>query len=373
MKSFLFEYFRYTRSERNGILFLGAICISLITFYHFQSFLFAPDFKSLEEYEEIYCSMFQEIEPEPIKEIKYFSFDPNTISKEDLMKMGISAKASQTLLNYRKSGAKIKKADDLLKVYGFNKSIVGKLKPYMSFSKNNASPPLAFGDKPKEKKETVLFQFNPNSCSKMDFEKLGLNKRVINTIMNFREKVEFKKPEDFKKIYGLSEEKFNELLPYLNLPTPLAIPKKVYEKPVYAKKEKKIIDVNNASEEEWQEISGIGPTFSKRIVKFRGKLGGFHSIDQVAETFGMSDSTFQVIKPYLKIEKNLSKININEVELEELRSHPYLKWKHAKVLINYRNHHGPYGGKEDLKKVKILKEEQLEKILPYISFEKIID
>lgn len=370
MKSYLFEYFRYTRTERNGIIILSSLCLMLISFYHLQDFIFKDNMDSIQEYEEIYCSLFEEV---PLKKnipINYFDFDPNTASTEDLIKLGVPPKASATLVNYRKSGAKFYEADDLKKVYGFGGNLIEKLKPYMKFPRKNKAVAASFSSKPQApRKELSLFYFNPNECSKEELLKLGLGERVSNTIIKFREKVKFKKPEDFKKIYGLDDHKYAQLLPYLMFPK---IEEEVFKKKdfeAFAKSEKVIIDINSADENEWQKISGIGPTFSKRIVKFRGKLGGFHSIDQVSETFGMTDSTFQAIKPYLKKEADLNKIKINKVELEELRSHPYIKWKHAKVLINYRKHHGPYKSAEDLSKVKVLSEQKIEQLLPYLSFE----
>ena len=379
MKSYLFEYFRFTRAERNGMLLLAFLCFSLIIFYHCQEFIFKEDLSSLEQYEDIYCSLFEEIPQFEKEEIRYFNFDPNIASKEKLMLLGISAKASQTLINYRKAGGKIKSPEDLLNVYGFNKATFEKLQPYIKIGSKKEIEKASYAHKKKKERATELFSFDPNVCSEADLMKLGLSQKVVNTIINYRSKVAFKTADDFKKIYGLKEQQFNQLLPYLNIPEhnkeetfAAAKPENAFrEKSIYGyqKREKVIIDINGADENEWQKLSGIGPTFSKRIVKFRSKLGGFHSIDQVAETYGMTDSTFQIIKPYLKNEVGINKIRINEVELEELRAHPYIKWKHAKVLINYRKHHGAYEGIEDLKKVKVLSEDLISQLSPYLSFE----
>ncbi len=370
MKSFLFEYFRYTRAERNGILVLSALCLILLIFYHLQSTIFKEEDFNVEAYEAIYCGLIEEVEKVEAKPVSYFNFDPNTIDKKGLLSLGLSEKQTSTLINYRKAGAKIRKSSDLEKVYGFTKELVSKLAPYMKFEQKSKPVLASFGTKATQKKEFVLSRFNPNTSTKEELLNLGISSKVVNTIINFRSKVNFKKPEDFKKIYGLSNTQYERLLPYLDLPIEVkSSPKTVYEKPAFSKKEKVIIDINKADVLEWQKLNGIGPTYSERIVKFRDKLGGFYTIEQVAETFGMEDSTFQMIKPYLKNEVSVSKININLVELDELRSHPYLKWKHAKVLINYRKHHGPFNNKEDLMKVKVLSEEQVDKVLPYLSFE----
>ena len=69
----------------------------------------------------------------------------------------------------------------------------------------------------------------------------------------------------------------------------------------YSRKQYKTIDINNATEEDWKSLPGIGDVLSKRIVKFRTSRGGFQSVDDVARTYGLKDSVFQMIRPYLKL------------------------------------------------------------------------
>ena len=79
------------------------------------------------------------------------------------------------------------------------------------------------------------------------------------------------------------------------------------ETPVAAKKtvqEIQPLNVNTATEEEWKALPGIGDVLSKRIVKFRTKLKGFISVQQVGQTYGLADSVFQKILPYLRLENN---------------------------------------------------------------------
>src|SRR5262249_25636461 len=102
-----------------------------------------------------------------------------------------------------------------------------------------------------------------------------------------------------------------------------------------------VIDINSADTTAFIALPGIGSKLAARIVNFREKLGGFYSVDQVGETFGLPDSTFQKIKQYLKLENNsLRKININTATVDELKLHPYIKWSIANPIIAYRNEHG---------------------------------
>lgn len=217
-----------------------------------------------------------------------------------------------------------------------------------------------------------LFVFDPNTLSADGWKRLGLRDKTINTIQNYLGKGgRFKKAEDLQKIYGLYKNDYERLAPYVrfasqddnkrneinNNPAP-----NVYT-PRYV-----AIDINTADTTALIALPGIGSKLAFRIVNFREKLGGFYSIDQIKETYGLPDSTFQKIKQYLKLENNsLKKININTATLDELKAHPYIKYSIANPIVSYRNEHGPFIRVEDIKKVMVVTEDVFQKILPYLS------
>jgi competence protein ComEA len=61
------------------------------------------------------------------------------------------------------------------------------------------------------------------------------------------------------------------------------------------------ININAADTSAFSTLPGIGSKLANRIITFREKLGGFYSANQVAEVYGLPDSTFLKIKPYLII------------------------------------------------------------------------
>ena len=73
-----------------------------------------------------------------------------------------------------------------------------------------------------------------------------------------------------------------------------------------------------------------------------------------------------MIKPYLLIETSHQKINLNRCNVEHLGSHPYISWKIAKLIIRYREQHGPFKQLEELKYIKILDEQAYKKIKEYL-------
>jgi competence ComEA-like helix-hairpin-helix protein len=226
--------------------------------------------------------------------------------------------------------------------------------------------------------ERKFSYFDPNTLSAGGWKKLGIREKTIRTIQNYlRKGGRFNKAEDLKKIYGIHLDEFAMLAPYIQIQTKRdttsttrsnnAIHKQSFE----ARTEKILsVEINVADTAAWIALPGIGRKLAARITNFRDKLGGFYSIDQVSETYGLPDSTFKAIKPWLKLENPfIKKININTATKEELKSHPYLRWPLANAIVEYRNQHGNFASIEDLRKVGAITEEVFAKIRPYVSVE----
>lgn len=216
-----------------------------------------------------------------------------------------------------------------------------------------------------------LFNFDPNTLSAEGFQQLGLRDKTVQIIINYRSKGgRFKNAEDLQKIYGLTTADFEAIKPYVQIAAP---PKtdtaKIYvnnyiKKPYTAV----IIDINTADSISFEKLYGIGPKLASRIINYRKKLGGFYSINQVAETWGIADSAFQKIKSQLIINhSSLQKININTASEEELDAHPYITKTQAKIIVAYRNEHGAYISIESLKKLPFANNDWMNKISPYLA------
>ncbi len=223
-----------------------------------------------------------------------------------------------------------------------------------------------------------LFYFDPNRLSTEGWQKLGLRDKTIHTIQNYLGRGgHFKKSEDLQRIYGLFPNEYERIAPYVKIETTdeTDSDKSFTDKPLKENPPAKtnaprysIIDINSADTTAFIALPGIGSKLAARIVNFRDKLGGFYSVAQVGETFGLPDSTFQKIKQYLKLENtSIRKININTATVDELKLHPYIKWSLANPIVAYRNEHGPFSKVEDIKKVIVVPDEIYNKIAPYLT------
>lgn len=219
----------------------------------------------------------------------------------------------------------------------------------------------------KNKPEIVYFYFDPNIIDVNKWQLLGLSLKQAQSIVNYVAKGgRFYKPEDLKKMYTISPQKYEELLPYVQIANQK---QENTFKSSFIKKEPVMVEINNADTTELTLIRGIGPAFAKRIVKYRERLGGFYQKEQLMEVFGIDSAKYGQIKDEVMVNKeNLKKININVVQYDELKNHPYLTGKQANALIQYRKQHGNYKSAEDLNKVLILSPEITQKISPYLQF-----
>ena len=230
------------------------------------------------------------------------------------------------------------------------------------------------------KQKGELFYFDPNTLSTEGWKKLGLRDKTIHTIQNYLSKGgHFKRTEDLQRIYGLFPNEYERIAPYIKIE--LAVETNTYKSlsdktPIENQPTKTytsryaVIEINNADTSAFISLPGIGSKLAARIVNFRDKLGGFYSIAQVGETFGLPDSTFQKIKQYLKLE-NIStrKININTATIDELKVHPYIKYALANPIVAYRNEHGPFTKIENIKKVMAVTDDAYNKIIPYLTIQ----
>ena len=235
----------------------------------------------------------------------------------------------------------------------------------------------SYGEGNHEKKRSE-FYFDPNTASLNDWIRLGVKERTAATVLKYVSKGgRFYKPEDLQKIYGLSKKDAERLTPYVKIESIAKLTDFIsYEKNSYPEKEKKdfkskkipAININTADTLTFALLPGIGNRLANRVVNFRNKLGGFHSVDQVGETYLLPDSTFQKIKPYLFLEKmEIQRININQATVDELKVHPYIRYQVANAIFQYRARHGKYMSIEDLKKIMIVTDSIFTKIAPYIS------
>jgi competence protein ComEA len=222
----------------------------------------------------------------------------------------------------------------------------------------------------------TLFYFDPNTATPGEWKQLGIRDKTVATIQNYLSKGgRFYKKEDIGKVWGLHPNEVARLLPFVDIKAVKNERQSAelkYERKEYTKTEHRVtmVDVNAADTAAFIALPGIGSKLALRIINFREKLGGFYQVEQVAETFGLPDSTFQKIKGYLSAgSTSVNRININSATIEVMKSHPYIRYALGNAIIQYRSQHGNYKSVDDIRNLMSVTPEIFAKVAPYFTIE----
>lgn len=141
-----------------------------------------------------------------INPIKYslFQFDPNQVSKADLIKLGISDRVASSIINYRLKGGRFKVADDLRKIYGLSPALANQLIPFVVIEATLNTPSFS------AHRHTLSFKpvkLDINSADSISFAGLpGIGSRLSSRIVRYRERLGgFYELNQLREVYGIND------------------------------------------------------------------------------------------------------------------------------------------------------------------------
>ncbi|MBC7775630.1 MAG: helix-hairpin-helix domain-containing protein [Phycisphaerae bacterium] len=380
MKTRFFNYLRFNRAERNGTLalfVLAAVFFAIPEISRYFRVSPKTDFAPFQiETQAFRAALANGKNDARESSGALFNFDPNTASFDDFVRLGLSEKVSNIICNYRDKGGDFREPADFQKIWSLKKEDYTRLLPYIHIGTAEETP----REKRPEKPAAELFAFDPNTSTEEDLLRLGLPNRAVKSILNYRSKGgQFRKKEDLEKIYTLDEDDYDRIAPYATFSG--AIASAAVTRPVvyaggFAAPSKKgldkgPVDINRANVEDWMSLPGIGETRARQLVNFREKLGGFISVRQLGEMYGLPDSVFQGIKANLVISTaDIRKINLNTASVADLDTHPYISKRQAELIVAYREQHGAFASSDDLGKMRAFSDQAwLAKVGPYLGVE----
>ncbi|MDX2443103.1 MAG: helix-hairpin-helix domain-containing protein [Bacteroidales bacterium] len=300
LRNFLKEYFQFTPSERIGTIVLSFLIILLLSI----------------------SIIYPKIRPKP--QVDFSEFE------NDIKQWKASSQQKEVPDSYNKSGV------------GSNKGITYQ-----------------------------LFTFDPNTISKTDLKRLGLNDRITNTLLKYREKGGiFYQNEHLKKIYGMNDSIFAALEPYIEISIVKEVAVNTFDSTFLTRPqfEKILIDINSADSLQLLDIYGIGPTFASRIIKYRALLGGYIRKDQLMEVYGFQLETYEEIESNITVDTSLvNKIVINTADFNQLIRHPYLNKYQVNAILEFRNIQGQIINLDELRENNLLPDDVFQKISPYLE------
>ncbi len=357
IKQIIQDYFSFSRNERKGITVL-LILIFLLAVINKVLFYFETPAKIdtvLLDSCGLQLGNFSDSISRQPTEQKLFRFNPNTIDSITLLSLDLPESVKFNLLKFRKKGGELHSVSDFKNIYGVTDSIFTKLAPFLIVTKV-ADSSISESSNPD------LFLFDPNTATDLDFIRLGFTQKQIETIRKYQDKIgTFRSKEDFFKIKVISENQKRILAGYISIQNIAGLNTNM---PV--SDSKSLIDLNKADSIQMQELPGIGAKLSKRIVKYRDLLGGFNSIAQLQEVYGLSKETIQQIEHRVTVDASgIRKLNLNFDDVNELSRHPYLKKNLATQIVKFRSKYGSIGDLSILRDSMILNIDDYDRLKPY--------
>lgn len=226
--------------------------------------------------------------------INYFKFDPNKVSKEELLKLGFSDKMATTFINYRSKGGVFYKSADLLKVYSVDSVLYQKLEPYIDIAPIQK---VKTDEKVAEKLNTT---FEKPQYTKTKFEKIEINSAdsalltslsgigpvFASRICNLRNKLGgFVDVDQLKQVYNLPEETYQRILPYITIDT-LLVSK---------------ININFVTSDELKHHPYCNYSDARKIIEYRSVHGQFQCVSLLLSNQVLAPEVYSQLKPYLTV------------------------------------------------------------------------
>lgn len=226
-------------------------------------------------------------------------------------------------------------------------------------------------------------QFDPNKADSSTLVHLGLKPWQASNMLKYRAKGgRYRKTEDLKRLYGMTDSMYLALLPYVVIDT-LAIDRwrdsvriAADSVPRYVShKRDTILNLRTADTTELKMIKGIGSYRAKQIIRYREQLGGFVSVEQLREVKALqpllkdSLSTDSLLSHFFIDSVRVVPLKVNSMRVERLQRHPYLSFEQARAIYDLRRKKIHLKHLDQLRTLDCLTEQDIQRLRPYLSFE----
>ena len=257
-----------------------------------------------------------------------------------------------------------------------------------------------FSAQKRKPSQLVPTLFDPNTLDSVGFCQLGLPPFLAKRIVKYRERGGvFHTPEDFSRIYGLSDQQYQRLRPYINIDT-IHLAHCLHKRNEEYRKVKEgralassvelipshksldstrtfrssqpakypegtLVDLNSADTLQLRRVPGIGVGLSKMIIAYRNRLGGYSHVSQLQEVAAIDTA----VNRWFKVDSCICRpLRINRANLDQLRNHPYMNFYKARAILEYRRKRGPIKSLSQLSMFQEFTEGDIQRLTPYLDF-----
>ena len=236
--------------------------------------------------------------------------------------------------------------------------------------------------------EIILQPFDPNTADSALLVSVGLKPYMAKNLIRYRRAGKtFRRPDDLRKLYGMTDSLYATLEPYIQIDTslyrtivePLSNRYRtvngantgfdtVYAPSVTVKRDT-ILELNSADTTELQMIRGIGRYTAMLIVKRRNELGGYYSLDQLYEIREIPVDRLDSLLPHFTVDTmRINPINVNKASVKRLYRHPYISYRQAENLYDLRRRNIQLHSIDELSD--IFTDDERLRLTPYLRFDR---
>lgn len=350
------DYFTFTKRDRNGILVLMVLNIMLIAgaviIKNTELALPAEDPEMVE-----FIKLIESRQNISTKSSVYFYFDPNKVDAVQLDSFPLPPSIKRNIISYREAGGKYNKPADLRKIYGMTDSIFSLIEPWLVVSENVNHVQTK---KQHDDFRKIEGEFDPNIAGMDELSNFGFDSHQISTLLKYRSRGGvFHEPNDLLRIYGIDSSMYQNIKNHIRI---AAIPA------VEIEQIQPLIELNSADSVDLVSLSGIGPVFASRIIKYRNLLGGFCSARQLLEVYGFPEETYNRLENSFSVDTfRVEKIRLNFAGYAELIRHPYLEKNHVASILSFREKNGAYSSPAEILQQGVIDTATYLKVVPYVT------
>jgi hypothetical protein len=313
MRTFAKSQIRYSKSQRMGIFaLLGLIvCIEVTSFFIHQSKEYNPQTEIPPELLSLQNQIDQKTTTTSLQK-----FNPNALTSEGWKELGFSEKQVATIFKYKNSlGGNFSTKEEIKNCFVISEAKFLELEPYIeieyiaqnsrnnTYSSSNSYENLYKKDKPK----IHYSKFNPNDYSEIDWQRIGFSENQAQSILKYKRSLGgmFTTLEQIRASYVISEDKFQEMKPYILLPKEELLKSETFTKetsPTRSEQNLEKFNPNDLTREQWMDL-GFSEKQVNTILNYKKSLGGkFKNAEILRKCYSISDEKFQELEPFLVFE-----------------------------------------------------------------------
>jgi len=351
----LMDGFRHNRSERNGLWVLAFI-VALTAAYFFSETEFGNSRERVsEQIQKARWKVDSIKKAQGTAAQEMFFFDPNKVDSLQLMSLGLPGDVARRWVHYTEKGGRFFKEEDVLKIYGLQRSWWERAKEFMIFQH------MQWEDEPLQMPD-VHYAFMPDTMSVDRWKEWGLSEAQAYSVVSYLGKIDAPLVwADLEKIYVLDEAFKARIKPWVRFDAPHN-----GHDPSHSEK----LEVNSMSTEELARVSKWPRWKVDRLIAFRDRLGGFHSLAQIYGAYGLDSVELHSLESHLSIQAvKLSKCFVNKEPADSLLLHPYINFTQAYELTRFRENVRPLRNLDEVRRLRVFSLKELELLGPYLSFD----